>query len=89
LQFLIDTGASGFSFIDRSIAYKIYDFLNIQFITILKPKSLRKYNEIKAERNIIQIIFPTLYLEQNNYKEPFLPIFIADLNNYKAILRKL
>jgi len=89
LQFLVDTGASGFSFIDRFIAYKICDFLGIQPITMPKPKTLREYDGIIAKREITQMIFPSLSLKQNNHKEPSLPIFIADLGDYRAILGKL
>lgn len=84
IQFLVDTGASGYSFIDRSMVKPICKRLQIEPIPMARRKLVRGYDGKISSTPLIHCIHPNLILQ--GYKELSIPIFITDLGSHPAIL---
>lgn len=81
LQLLIDTGATGYAFIDRKVVSAICERLDIEPFPLSRPKRIRGFDgKVKKQH----ILLPHLYLQ--GYKHPTCPMFITDLGDYAAIL---
>ena len=55
LKSLIDTEAADYSFIDEVITQIVYDQLQIKFLTLIKAKSIREFNDHYTKKLIIYV----------------------------------
>ena len=83
---LLDTGATGFSFIDEKEAHFLCDKLGIAPVPISRPRPLRGYNGQLAPNPITHAIFPSLDIDGR--VESTIPMLIVKLGNHKMILGK-
>jgi len=60
LKSLIDTEAADYSFIDELIAQNVYDHLQIESLSLIKLKSIRRFNDYYAKKLIIYAIYLNL-----------------------------
>jgi len=60
LKSLIDTKAADYSFIDELIAQNVYDHLQIESLSLIKLKSIRRFNDYYAKKLIIYAIYLNL-----------------------------
>ncbi len=60
LKSLIDTEAANYSFIDELIAQNIYDHLQIESLSLIKFKSIRRFNDHYAKKLITHAIYSNL-----------------------------
>lgn len=86
LHFLVDTGATGYAFVDRRLAKEICQTLAIEPVQLSKPKLVRGYDGQLCKKPITHAIYPNLILP--GHKEPTAPMLIADLGQHAAILGK-
>ena len=86
LRLLVNTGATGYAFIDRSLVPSICERLNIEPIPLFKPKRVRGFDEQISPRPLTHCIHPNLILQ--GHKELTAPLFITDLGPHAAILGK-
>ena len=86
IQILVDTGATGYAFIDRSLVSEICELLEINPIRLAKPKKLRGYDGQIAKKPITEALYPNLVLP--GHKELTAPMLITDLGQHAAILGK-
>lgn len=59
LKALVDTGATGYAFIDENTAHAICDTLDIEPIRLPKPKPIRGFDG-KMARPVTHAIYPSL-----------------------------
>ena len=83
LEALIDTGATGYSFINSSIVQSVCETLKISPLKLSKPKRLKTF-EGKEVTSVTHTIHPTLTVQ--GHSESLCPMFIADIGNYSIIL---
>ena len=83
---LLDTGATGYSFIDEEEAQFVCTKLGIQPVPLAKPRPLRGYDGQLAGRPITHAIYPSLDIE--GHTEVTVPMLITRLGNHKVILGK-
>ncbi len=55
LKSLIDTEATDYSFIDELIAQNVYDHLQIELLSLIKLKSIRKFDDHYAKKLITHV----------------------------------
>jgi len=60
LKSLIDTEAVNYSFIDELIAQNIYNYLQIESLSLIKFKSIRRFNDHYAKKLITHAIYSNL-----------------------------
>jgi len=60
LKLLIDTEAADYSFIDELIAQNVCDYLQIKLLTLIKAKSIRKFDNHYAKKLITHVIYLNL-----------------------------
>ena len=83
---LLDTGATGYSFIDEEEAQFVCTKLGIQPLPLAKPRPLRGYDGQLAKGPITHAIYPSLDIE--GHTEVTVPMLITRLGNHKVILGK-
>lgn len=86
LRFLVDTGATGYAFIDRSLVPSICERLDIEPMSMSKPKRVRGFDGQLSPRPLTHCIHPNIVLK--GHKELTAPMFITDLGPHAAILGK-
>lgn len=84
IQFLVDTGASGYSFVDRSMVKPICECLHIEPIPMARRKLVRGYDGKISATPLTHCIHPNLTLQ--GHKELSIPMYITDLGSHPAIL---
>ena len=82
---LLDTGATGYSFVDSSIARRICDNLLIEPIRLSKPKAICGFDGKQAP-NVTHAIYLTMTVK--DHKETTTPMLITKLGQHQIILRK-
>ncbi len=65
LKSLIDIKAADYSFIDELIAQNVYDHLQIKSLSLIKLKSIRKFNDHYAKKLIIHAIYLNLTVQDH------------------------
>ncbi len=65
LKSLIDIEAADYSFIDEVIAQIVYDQLQIEFLTLIKAKSIREFDDHYAKKLITHIIYLNLTVQDH------------------------
>lgn len=80
---MIDTGATGYSFVNSSIAHSICEALKISPIRLSKPKKLKTF-EGKDVTSVTHTIHPTFTIQ--GHSESLCPMFIADIGSYEVII---
>lgn len=80
---LIDTGATGYAFVDFSFARVLCDALAIEPSPLAKPKSVKAFNGKPAER-ITHGVYPSLDIA--GHRESTAPLMITHLGNHQMIL---
>jgi len=86
LKSLIDIKAADYSFIDEVIAQIVYDQLQIEFLTLIKAKSIREFNNYYAKKLITHVIY--LNLTVQNHTIEIASMLITQLNQHRMILEK-
>lgn len=84
LKFLIDTGATGYAFIDEGLADQVCEKLQIARVRLDRPRPVEGYDGQVAPKPITHAIYPTLTVE--GHKELTAPMFITRLGHQGAIL---
>jgi len=74
LKSLIDTEATDYSFIDESIAQNVYDHLQMKFLSLIKLKSIRKFDDHYAKKLIIHAIYSNLTVQDHMKRFVFMLI---------------
>jgi len=82
---LVDTGATGYSFIDEVIAQTVCDRLKIEPQRLLKPKPLKGFDG-RPGQAITHAIYPTMTVHA--HVETVTPMLITSLGNHPIILGK-
>ena len=82
---LIDTGATGYAFIDESTAHSVCELLDISAVALRKPKALRGFDG-KLVPSITHAIYPTLQVQ--DHFETTCPLLITNLGQHPIILGK-
>ncbi len=86
LKSLIDTEAADYSFIDELIAQNVCDHLQIESLSLIKLKSIRKFNDYYAKKLITYAIY--LNLTVQDHMKRFTSMLITRLNQHQMILEK-
>jgi hypothetical protein len=98
LSVLIDTEATGYGFIDETIAQQVCEILDIQLIPLSRPKPIRGFNGYPAQP-ITHAIYPNLII-QSHFKrtasllitrlgQHFMILGKTWLNSYKVLIDML
>ena len=85
-NFLLNTRATGITFINLVMACYVYDVLQISFIQLAKPKPIRKFDG-KPAQPITHAIYPTLTVQ--SYTKLLAPFLITKLDQHPLILGML
>ena len=83
---LVDTGATGYAFIDKTTAHIICENLGINPIPLLRPKPIKGFDGHLATRPITHAIYPGLTVQ--DHSELTAPMLITPLGQYPIILGK-
>jgi len=86
LKSLIDTEAADYSFIDELIAQNVCDHLQIESLSLIKLKSIRKFDDHYAKKLITHAIY--LNLTILNHMKRFISMLITRLDQHQMILEK-
>ncbi len=65
LKSLIDIEAADYSFIDEVIAQIVCDQLQIKFLTLIKAKSIREFDDHYAKKLITHVIYSNLTVQDH------------------------
>ena len=82
---LLDTGATGYSFVDSAMARRVCNKLEIEPIWLSKPKAIRGFDG-KQALSVTHAIYPTMTIQ--DYKEMTTPMLITKLGQHQIILGK-
>ena len=82
---LLDTGATGYSFVDPAIAQHICDDLLIEPIRLSKPKAIRGFDGKQAP-SVTHAIYPTITIQ--DHTKTMTPMLITKLGQHQIILGK-
>ena len=82
---LLDTGATGYSFVDPSMVRRICDELLIEPIRLSKPKAIRGFDGKRAP-DVTHAIYPTMTVQ--DHSELTTPMLITKLGQHQIILEK-
>ncbi len=74
LKSLIDTEAVDYSFINEVIAQIVYDQLQIEFLTLIKAKSIWEFNDHYAKKLITHVIYLNLMIQDHTINIAFILI---------------
>ncbi len=86
LKSLIDIEAADYSFIDELIAQNVCDYLQIESLSLIKLKSIRKFDDHYDKKLIIHAIY--LNLTVQDYMKRFAFMLITWLDQHQMILEK-
>jgi len=86
LKSLIDIEVADYSFIDEVIAQIVYDQLQIEFLTLIKAKSIREFDDHYAKKLITHVIYSNLTVQ--DYMIDTASMLITRLNQHQMILEK-
>ncbi len=86
LKSLIDTEAADYSFIDELIAQNVCDHLQIESLSLIKLKSIRKFDDHYAKKLITHAIY--LNLTVQDHIKRFASMLITRLSQHQMILEK-
>jgi len=75
LKSLIDTEAADYSFIDELIAQNVCDHLKIKSLSLIKLKSIRKFDDHYAKKLITYAIYSNLTVQ--DYMKRFIFMLIT------------
>ncbi len=75
LKSLIDIEATNYSFIDELIAQNVYDYLQIESLSLIKLKSIRRFDDYYAKKLITYAIY--LNLTVQDYMKHFISMLIT------------
>ncbi len=78
LKSLIDTEAADYSFIDELIMQNVYDHLQIESLSLIKLKSIRKFDDYYAKKLITYAIYFNLTVQ--DHMKRFIFMLITQLN---------
>ncbi len=65
LKSLIDIEAADYSFIDEVITQIVCDQLQIEFLTLIKAKSIQEFNDHYAKKLITHVIYSNLTVQDH------------------------
>ena len=82
---LLDTGATGYLFVDPTMARRVCDKLHIEPVRLSKPKALRGFDGKQAP-SVTHTIYPTITIQ--DHKETTTPMLITKLGQHQIILGK-
>ena len=86
IKALIDTGATGYTFIDETTTHFICENLGINPVPLLRPKPIKGFDGHLAKRAITHAIYPDLTV--HDYCELTAPMLITPLGQQPIILGK-
>ncbi len=86
LKSLIDIEAADYSFIDELIAQNVCDHLQIKSLSLIKLKSIRKFDDHYAKKLITHAIY--LNLTVQDHMKHFVSMLITWLDQHQMILEK-
>jgi len=86
LKSLIDIEAADYSFIDELIVQNVCDHLQIKFLSLIKLKSIRKFDDHYAKKLITHAIY--LNLTVQDHMKCFASMLITWLSQHQMILEK-
>jgi len=86
LKSLIDTEAADYSFIDELIAQNVCDHLQIESLSLIKLKSIRKFDDHYAKKLITHAIYSNLTVQ--DHMKRFVFMLITQLSQHQMILEK-
>ncbi len=86
LKSLIDTEAADYSFIDELIAQNVCDYLQIESLSLIKLKSIRRFNDHYAKKLITHTIYSNLTVQ--DHIKRFVFMLITRLDQHQMILEK-
>ncbi len=86
LKSLIDTKAADYSFIDELITQNVCDHLQIESLSLIKLKSIRRFNDHYAKKLITHAIYSNLTVQDHMKRFTFM--LITWLNQHQMILEK-
>jgi len=86
LKSLIDTEAADYSFINELTAQNVCDHLQIKSLSLIKLKSIRRFNDHYAKKLITHAI--NLNLTVQDHMKRFIFMLITQLNQHQMILEK-
>ena len=84
LKFFIDTGTTGYAFINKGLADQVCEKLQIAHVRLNWPKSVEEYDDQVASKSITHIIYSTLTVE--DHKKLTVSMFITCLEHQGTIL---
>jgi len=86
LKSLIDTEAADYSFIDELIAQNVCDHLQIESLSLIKLKSIRRFDDHYAKKLITHAIYSNLTVQ--DHMKRFVFMLIIRLSQHQMILEK-
>ena len=86
MHFLINSEASGYTFIDHCLISLICDHLGIESMVMSKLKHVHGFDEIIAKQSLTHYLHFNIVLQK--HKKLTASMFITDLDSYNAILNK-
>jgi len=86
LKSLVDTEAADYSFIDELIAQNVCDHLQIESLSLTKPKSIRGFDDHYAKKLITHAIYSNLTVQ--DHMKRFASMLITRLDQHQMILEK-
>jgi len=86
LKLLINIEAADYSFIDELTAQNVCDHLQIESLSLIKLKSIRKFDDYYAKKLITHAIY--LNLTVQDHMKRFIFMLITRLDQHQMILEK-
>ncbi len=86
LKSLIDIEAADYSFINELITQNVCNHLQIESLSLIKLKSIRKFNDHYAKKLITHAIY--LNLTVQDHMKRFASMLITQLDQHQMILEK-
>jgi len=86
LKSLIDIEAADYSFIDELIAQNVYDHLQIESLSLIKLKSIRKFDDYYVKKLITHAIYSNLTVQ--DHMKCFIFMLITWLDQHQMIFKK-
>ncbi len=86
LKSLIDTEAADYSFIDELIAQNVCDHLQIESLSLIKLKSIRRFDDHYVKKLITHAIYSNLTVQ--DHMKRFVSMLITRLSQHQMILEK-
>ncbi len=86
LKSLIDTETADYSFIDELIAQNVCDHLQIKSLSLIKLKSIRRFDDHYAKKLITHAIYSNLTVQ--DHMKRFIFMLITWLDQHQMILEK-